>query len=41
MLTQADRIRDSVLYSIIIGDWPEVKARLTARLAGAGCPTGS
>jgi RimJ/RimL family protein N-acetyltransferase len=34
MVTQGDRIRDSVLYSIVLGDWPEVKARLTARLAG-------
>jgi N-acetyltransferase len=33
MVTQGGRIRDSVLYSIVITDWPEVKARLTARLA--------
>jgi RimJ/RimL family protein N-acetyltransferase len=39
MVTQGGRIRDSVLYSIVIGDWPEVKARLTARLAGTGWPT--
>jgi RimJ/RimL family protein N-acetyltransferase len=34
MITQGGRIRDSVLYGIVVGDWPEVKARLTARLAG-------
>ena len=33
MVTQGGRIRHSVLYSIVIEDWPEVKARLTARLA--------
>jgi RimJ/RimL family protein N-acetyltransferase len=35
MVTQGGRIRDSVLYSIVIGDWPALKARLTARLASA------
>jgi RimJ/RimL family protein N-acetyltransferase len=35
MVTQGGRIRDSVLYSIVRGDWPEVKARLAARLGGA------
>ena len=39
MVTQGGRIRDSVLYSIVIEEWPEVKARLAARLAGTGCPT--
>jgi RimJ/RimL family protein N-acetyltransferase len=39
MVTQGDRIRDSVLYSIVLGDWPEVKGRLTARLAGTDCST--
>jgi RimJ/RimL family protein N-acetyltransferase len=34
MVTQGGRVRDSVLYSIVVGDWPEVKARITARLAG-------
>jgi len=32
MVTQGNRIRDSVLYSIVISDWPGVKARLTTRL---------
>ena len=27
------RIRDSVCFSIIVAEWPEVKARLTSRLA--------
>jgi RimJ/RimL family protein N-acetyltransferase len=39
MVTQGGRVRDSVLYSIVRGDWPEVKARLTARLAGTEDPT--
>ena len=39
MVTQGGRIRDSVLYSIVIEEWPVVKARLAARLAGTGCPT--
>ncbi len=34
MVTQGGRVRDSVLYSIVLEDWPEVKARLIARLAG-------
>jgi RimJ/RimL family protein N-acetyltransferase len=34
MITQGERVRDTVLYSIVIDDWPQVKARLTARLAG-------
>ncbi len=38
-VTQGGRIRDSVLYSIVIEVWPEVKARLAARLARTGCPT--
>jgi len=33
MITQGGRIRDSVLYSIVVSEWPAVKARLTARLA--------
>jgi RimJ/RimL family protein N-acetyltransferase len=39
MVTQGCRIRDSVLYSIVREEWPEVKARLAARLAGNDCPT--
>jgi RimJ/RimL family protein N-acetyltransferase len=35
MVTQGGRIRDTVLYSIVVADWPDVKARLTARLAGS------
>jgi RimJ/RimL family protein N-acetyltransferase len=38
MVTQGGHIRDSVLYSIVVEEWPEVKARLAARLAGTGCP---
>jgi RimJ/RimL family protein N-acetyltransferase len=34
MITQGGRIRDTVLYAIVSGDWPMVKARLTGRLAG-------
>jgi RimJ/RimL family protein N-acetyltransferase len=33
MVTQGGRIRDSVLYSITLADWPGVKGRLDARLA--------
>lgn len=32
MITQGDRVRDTVLYSIISADWPTVKSRLLARL---------
>ncbi len=32
-LTQGDRVRDTVMYSIIVSEWPQVKARLQARLA--------
>jgi RimJ/RimL family protein N-acetyltransferase len=39
MVTQGDRVRDSVLYSIVLEDSPEVKARLTARLAEAASST--
>jgi RimJ/RimL family protein N-acetyltransferase len=38
MVTQGGRVRDSVLYSIVSADWPAVKARLVARLAGTGRP---
>jgi RimJ/RimL family protein N-acetyltransferase len=34
MVTQGGRIRDSVLFSIIAEEWPAVKQRLAARLAG-------
>jgi len=33
MLTESGRIRDSVYFSIVDDEWPEVKARLLARLA--------
>ena len=32
MLTQGGRVRDSILYSIVVGDWPRVKDLLLARL---------
>jgi N-acetyltransferase len=32
MIAQGGRLRDSVLYSIVAGDWPRVKALLQARL---------
>jgi RimJ/RimL family protein N-acetyltransferase len=34
MVTQGGRVRDSVLFSIIAAEWPEVRERLAARLAG-------
>jgi steroid delta-isomerase-like uncharacterized protein len=40
MVTQGGRVRDSVLYSIVAGDWPRVRERLTARLARGGPPAG-
>jgi len=33
MITDGGRIRDTVYYSIIAGEWAEVKARLEAKLA--------
>jgi RimJ/RimL family protein N-acetyltransferase len=33
MVTQGGRIRDSVLYSIVIADWPAAKEQLAARLS--------
>jgi RimJ/RimL family protein N-acetyltransferase len=35
MLTQGGRVRDSVLYSVVVDDWPRVKDLLLARLAGS------
>jgi RimJ/RimL family protein N-acetyltransferase len=32
MITQGNRIRDSVVFSIIAAEWPAVKARLESRL---------
>jgi RimJ/RimL family protein N-acetyltransferase len=34
MVTQVGRVRDSVLFSIIAPDWPQVRERLAARVAG-------
>ena len=34
MVTRGGRVRDSVIFGITAADWPAVKARLTARLAG-------
>lgn len=33
MITQGGRIRDSVLFSIIASEWPQVRTELAARLA--------
>jgi N-acetyltransferase len=35
MRTATERIRDTVYFSILDTEWPAVKARLTAKLAGA------
>jgi RimJ/RimL family protein N-acetyltransferase len=35
MITQGGRARDSVLFSIIAAEWPQVRERLAARLAEA------
>jgi len=32
MIMPSGRIRDSVVFSIIADEWPEVKARLRAKL---------
>jgi RimJ/RimL family protein N-acetyltransferase len=36
MLTRNGRVRDSVLFSITAGEWPQVRDRLNARLAAFG-----
>src|SRR5262249_20178904 len=36
MITQGGRVRDSVLFSIIAAEWPQVRERLAARGAGGG-----
>jgi RimJ/RimL family protein N-acetyltransferase len=38
MITQGGRIRDTVLYAIVLADWPAVKDRLNARLTGQSGP---
>ena len=35
LITWTGRIRDSVYFSILYSEWPEVKARLEARLTGS------
>jgi RimJ/RimL family protein N-acetyltransferase len=40
MIMPAGRIRDSVVFSIIKGEWPQVRARLTAKLGTIGRTTG-
>jgi RimJ/RimL family protein N-acetyltransferase len=35
LLTWSGRVRDTVYFSILDNEWPEVKARLEARLAGS------
>jgi N-acetyltransferase len=34
MVTQGGRVRDSVLFSIIAAEWPQVRERLATRVAG-------
>jgi RimJ/RimL family protein N-acetyltransferase len=36
MVTQGGRVRDSVLFSIIAPEWPQVRSGLLARLADSG-----
>ncbi len=35
-ITRGGRIRDSVIFAITATDWPQVKERLTARVATFG-----
>ena len=35
MITQGGRIRDTVMFSIVAGEWPRVKEALSARVASA------
>lgn len=41
MIMRNGRVRDSVLYSVVRGDWPEIKRRLTFKLARGGQASGS
>lgn len=41
MIMRTGRVRDSVLYSVVRGDWPEVKQRLTFKLARGRNASGS
>lgn len=38
MIMPGGRIRDSVIFSIIVEEWPEVKARLTSKLGAVARP---
>ena len=35
IITESGRVRDSVYFSILDSEWPEVKLRLAQRLQGA------
>ena len=37
-ITWTGRVRDTVMFSILRGEWPEVKARLEARLDALPAP---
>src|ERR1700749_1997037 len=37
LITWTGRVRDTVYFSILDAEWPEVKAKLEARLGAAGC----
>jgi RimJ/RimL family protein N-acetyltransferase len=41
MITASGRLRDSVYYSVLDSEWPQVKARLVARLAAGARAAGS
>ncbi len=41
MITASGRVRDTVYYSILDGEWPEVKRGLERRLEGTGTPPGT
>jgi RimJ/RimL family protein N-acetyltransferase len=38
LVTWTGRVRDSVYFSILDSEWPEVKARLEERLSGSTKP---
>ncbi|HEX4607637.1 MAG TPA: GNAT family protein [Urbifossiella sp.] len=41
MLSQGGRVRDTVVFSIVVAEWPSVRAGLLARLAAAAAREGS
>jgi RimJ/RimL family protein N-acetyltransferase len=41
LITWTGRVRDTVYFSILDAEWPQVKARLESKLAGAAEPSGS